>query len=108
MYLRLDDGFAEHPKIVGLSDPAFRFHVSGLLYCSRNLTDGIVPANVLPMIRRVYRRPLGELQDRLLWTALDGGKWWEIHDYLDWNWSREQVATRREINRRNARERWQQ
>ncbi len=43
-WLKIDDGFAEHRKIVGLNDRAFRLHVVALVYCARNLTDGHLTA----------------------------------------------------------------
>ena len=46
-WLRLDDTFAQHPKIIGLTDPAFRLHIAGMTYAARHLTDGIIPAAAL-------------------------------------------------------------
>lgn len=44
-WLRLDDGFAQHPKVADLSDREFRAWVKLLLYCARYRTGGdITPA----------------------------------------------------------------
>lgn len=39
-WLRLDDGFASHPKVAVLSDREFRTWVRVLLYCARYRTEG--------------------------------------------------------------------
>jgi hypothetical protein len=39
-YVKLHDGFDEHPKVAGLSDKEFRTYIEALCYCARNLTDG--------------------------------------------------------------------
>jgi len=93
-WVRLDDQFGEHPKIVGLSDRAFRAHVTGLLYCGRYLTDGRLPRGVLPPARA-----LAELVAAGLWTANGTGEY-SIHDYLEYQPTREQVE--REIAQKRA------
>jgi hypothetical protein len=46
-WLKLDDGFADHPKLVQMS-PADRWAwLEVLLYCSRHRTDGVVNLAVL-------------------------------------------------------------
>jgi hypothetical protein len=40
-WVRLDDSFPEHPKVIALTDAAFRAHVRGLCYAGRFLTDGL-------------------------------------------------------------------
>jgi len=43
LFIKLHNGFPEHPKAVGLTDRAFRNLIELWCYCSRNLTDGLVP-----------------------------------------------------------------
>ena len=45
-YITLHDGMPEHPKVEALSDAAFRVLVDLWCWCSRNRTDGRVPAAV--------------------------------------------------------------
>ena len=52
----LDDKMPEHPKNVGLSDGAFRLHVSGICYCNRHLTDGIISADMVAQLMPRYRK----------------------------------------------------
>lgn len=42
-YIRVHDGMDDHPKVVGLSDAAFRLLMRSWSYCSRQLTDGQLP-----------------------------------------------------------------
>lgn len=93
-YLNLDDGFADHPKVDALSDGAFRLHVAGLNYCARKLTDGVVEKNRVHRLMPVYKPSyLKELIDAEMWRRHPEG--YELHDYLDWNKSREWWEKRR-------------
>ena len=42
-WIKLDDGFPNNPKIVGLSDHSFRLYIAGLCYSGKYLTDGFIP-----------------------------------------------------------------
>lgn len=42
LFIKLHNGFPEHPKTGGLSDRAFRCLIEAWCYCSRNLTDGVI------------------------------------------------------------------
>ena len=87
-WLRLDDGFGDHPKIVGLSDRAFRAHVLGLVYCARQATDGFVPKAAAPRGNATR-----ELERAGLWSTTRGG--WMIHDFLEYNPSRAESDSNR-------------
>ena len=107
-WLRLDDTFPEHPKVVGLSDAAFRLHVSALCYAHRNLTDGHVPDGwALPRLVRA----VPSLEAAHLWVPDPEGDGWIIHGYTDWQRSRAEVEDlrkrRTEAGRKGARARWQ-
>lgn len=100
-WVQIDDQFPEHRKIAGLSDAAFRLHFSGIAYCSRQLTDGLIETDAVPTLVRKYKpAALAELVERGLWKpiGMPGQKpaVYEIHDYLQWNPSREQVMARRQ------------
>jgi hypothetical protein len=95
-WVKLDDGFPESPKVIGLSDKAFRVHVRALCYCSQHLTDGWVPsAKALEW----GAKSVAELIDARLWLPHVTG--YAIHDFLDYNPSSESVKN----ERRKARER---
>lgn len=42
-WIRLDDHFDQHPKIVSVGPVGMAMWVAGLAYCNRNLTDGFIP-----------------------------------------------------------------
>jgi hypothetical protein len=112
-FLNLDDNFADHPKVDGVSDGAFRLHVAGMLYAAKQMTDGYIPATRVPRLTRTFKpRYLAELMESGLWKPADRGH--VIHDYLDWNRSREQIETdrervrkvRSEAGKKGAKARW--
>jgi hypothetical protein len=94
-WLRLDDGFPDHPKVGGLSDKAFRLHVSALCYSARHLTDGFIPADRPPLlVHRLKPAVIDELVRRGAWEpAVDG---WRLHDFLDFNPSAAKVKEDRQ------------
>lgn len=95
-WLRLDDKMSRHAKIVGLTDPAFRLHIHALLYCAEQATDGRVLSAAAPTLSAHRNKPalIKELVDAGLWETLVGG--WEIHDFLDWNPSKEETEKKRD------------
>lgn len=90
-WVRIHDAAMTHPKIVGLSDKAFRLWVWGLSYAQQHLTDGHITAEAIPP--RISRA-VPDLLEKRLWTAQ--GSNFAIHDYLAWNDSRETVLEKRE------------
>jgi hypothetical protein len=92
----LQKGFVRHPKITALSDGAFRLWVAGWDYCQQQLTDGLILKSSLAALGvRVTPKLLAELTQILpgyehaLWE--DTGHAYAVHDWLDWNDSREVV-----------------
>lgn len=94
-WVKIDDNFPDHPRVVGLSDSAFRTHIAGLCYSARYLTDGSIPSSALRSIGP--RKAATELEKAGLWQRSDHG--WLIRDYLDYNPSRESVEGKREAAR---------
>lgn len=99
-WLKLDDSFPDHPKIVGLPDRAFRLYVRGLCYSAHYLTDGWLPEDVVASwivtrrgASRVGSVALKCLEERTLWHRRPHG--WRIHAYLKWNPSSTEVAARK-------------
>lgn len=100
-YLNTDDGFPDHPKIDALSDGAFRLHVAGMHYCAKTLSDGLIPENKVSRLKPEYRATqLKELLTGGIWHVGGTGCGTEhcpvgsvgvyvVHDYLQWNKSRE-------------------
>ena len=102
-WANLDDGFADHPKVIDLPDAAFRLHVCAMCWCSRRLTDGLVRSRELRILGAMLEgcpddRRLHELAQNLvdarLWDPCEEG--WRLHDWLKHNESAKKVAERRE------------
>lgn len=104
-WVRLDDRFPSHRKVALLSDRAFRLHVSAICWCAENLTDGHIADRELPLVARLrnVKATAKQLEDAGLWDRGDAG--WFIHDYLDYNPSRDQVLAERKKNAERQ-ERW--
>lgn len=102
--------FPEHPKVTELHDRAFRFHVTALAYCARNLTDGHVSARGVKVVAAIVdtqpKRWTAELVAARLWRHDPAGDGFWIHNYLEYNPSQEEVKERSERGRRNANSRW--
>jgi hypothetical protein len=94
-WLKLDDKFVRHPKVQGLSDSAFRLHMAAMGHCAEYATDGRVKSHVVATLTaHPDKAPLvKEMVDAGLWEEMVGG--WEIHDFLQYNPSAEQIKTRR-------------
>jgi hypothetical protein len=80
-WLRIAYGFAEHRKILGLSDAAFRAHVAVMGWAGRNGTDGHVPRAAAAL----YAKPpvCRALVDAGVWDALPDGSY-SIHDWSEY------------------------
>jgi hypothetical protein len=97
-WVKLDDRFPSHRKIALLSDRAFRLHISAICWCAENLTDGRITDRELTLVAHVrgLKATAKQLEDAGVWDRADDG--WVIHDYLDYNPSREQVQAERKKN----------
>ena len=100
---RLHDRAAGDAKLLALSDAAFRMWACGLIYCQNNLTDGFIPEHAIETFG-VRAKDKGKVADELckpqvvgraaLWARTEGG--FAVHDYLDWNDSRDTILQARE------------
>ena len=114
-WVRFDDQYPIHRKVDGLTDAAFRLHTSAIFWCARNLTDGFVPEEDLDGVTARVRTPsrfAAECVRRGVWHdarhrcpsqkcpgPVDGDGWM-IHDYWEYQPSKEQVIREREANAR--------
>lgn len=90
-WVRLDDGFPDHPKVVNLSVSARWGFVAGLCYCASYLTDGFIPER---KAREFAARGVTDLVTAGLWEQVPNG--YQVHDYLDYNPSRNDVTEHRQ------------
>lgn len=94
-WIKIDDQFADHPKVLQAGPLASWLYVCGLTYSGRYLTDGWVPTAQV--------RKLADVDDALglaarlvavgLWEPVDGG--YQIHDYHDYNPTADKVKADR-------------
>lgn len=95
-WARIHDSALNSPKLVKLfkaSDP-LHLWVWGLTYCQLHLTDGAIPIEAIP---HGGVKAAEALIERRLWEASEGG--YQIHDYLDWNESKEVISKKRASSR---------
>lgn len=81
MFIRLDDGFADHPKILALSDAAFRLHVAAICRCNQNDTVSVENAEARLLAgylsdREAAQDAISELVRAGLWGKTDEG--WDL------------------------------
>jgi hypothetical protein len=118
-WVRFDDQFTIHRKVDGLSDAAFRLHASAIFWSARNLTDGFVSQEDLGGVTARVRTPeriAAECVRREVWhdARLDcpsercpgpvDDDGWIIHDYWQYQPTKEQVIRDRKDNARRQAE----
>lgn len=99
-WLRVDDTFVEHPKVIDLSDRSFRLHVAGMCFCARNLTDGVLvkrSVSVVCALSSATRKHVAELVEAGLWVKAGDG--FEVKDFLIYNPTGEKVKADRDAAR---------
>ena len=94
-WVRIDDGFPNHPKIIGLSDGAFRLYITALCYSNAYLTDGIIPIKTVK-----------KLSNSRHISALVAANLWEISEdeitilgYDEYQFTKERVESERKSAR---------
>lgn len=104
--IRLDNTMPENPKIVGLSDAAFRLYIEALCWCSRQEEDGIIPEAAIKRLGKA--RSITELVTAGL--LIDAGSEYMVHDYLRHQRSRAEITafrqSRAERGELGAHKRW--
>jgi hypothetical protein len=99
-WARFDERYPGNRKIRRLSDAAFRLDVSAICWSNEHLTNGKIPDDDLDAIGDVKRAKsaANELVRKGRWEQLDDG--YQIHDFLEYNPSREKVLAQREAKRK--------
>jgi hypothetical protein len=92
-WVRLSDDFYDHPKFVDAGPLALALWITGMGYCNRNLTDGLIPKSVAARLVDfdgimldgggndlcgvVYDDHDGQVASHALWQLLLHGLWHE-------------------------------
>ncbi len=108
----------EHPKIIGLSDAAFRAVFEGTFYSRRMLSDGFLDERVV--LRRWGAEVAAELSsndpERPSWVRVESPRpGWQIHDFEKHHPLRAEIEAKRadlsvkrsQAGRKGAAKRWQ-
>src|SRR3990167_4950173 len=103
-WVRIDDGFADHPKIISAGPIAALIQIRSLCYTARHLTDGFIPRSAVPLLTSglehigidyggTHELAIGEQANEIDWPRImilsglweENGSGFKIHDYLDYN-----------------------
>lgn len=116
-WVRLDEEFARHPKVLSAGPLGMAMHVAALCYCNQYLTDGFVPRAVPAGLLDLHGIDIAlggneyvqagceaswdmvveGLVNAGLWIPVERG--WTIHDYHEFQPSKEEVL---ELRRQRA------
>lgn len=120
-WVRIDEEFADHPKVMAAGPLGMAMQVAALCYANRYLTDGFIPhaaasklLNLDGLGMRIWSGEIsggGEnaswqliIEDLVaagMWVETEGG--WRIHDYEDYQPSRADVEADRDAARERMR-----
>lgn len=96
-WVKLDDGFTRHPRMVAAGLHGRALFVAGLCYCGTHLTDGMIPkAAVVMLVAEAGCNKRAEAKLVEVGSWIDRGDAYEVHDFLVYNPTREKVLRKRE------------
>jgi len=102
-WVRFDDQASIHRKVAPLDDATYRLWHEAIEWSSRNLTDGLIPADEFREVSKRATQPRAtRLVERRLWHVAGaecdspkcptgGPTGWVIHDYFEYQPSRVKV-----------------
>lgn len=93
-WFKVDDKSAFHEKVLRAGDAAWGLLCRAGAWSSGQGTDGRIPAHVAKLLCSAKARWSSLVEAGLVHATDDGG--FEIHDFLQWNPSADQVAAKRE------------
>jgi len=93
-WFKVDDSFHSHPKVLAASPAALGLWVVAGSWCGANLTEGHIPAHVLPRLMPKAERLARELVRVGLWKQTETG--FVFHDWTDFNPTREEAVAAKE------------
>lgn len=99
LYARFDLNMPEHPKVMLLSDAAFRALIESTMYSRRQLTDGFIDARIA--IAKWGDAIANELSSndpiKPSWAKVDGG--YQLHDFAEHQITTADIQAKREAGR---------
>jgi hypothetical protein len=103
-WIRLSDDYLGDEKISALSHGGFRLWHEGLAHCRRHQTDGLIPFSIMRQLPTFSKSREKELATPLreglapLWDLIPK-MGYKVHNYLEWNPSKECEQERRAESR---------
>lgn len=97
-WVRLDVDYFTNPRVLTAGNAGRDLHLAAICWAGAHETDGVIPAQAVPLITSTANVPRTALQSALgagLLVVVDGSTL-AVRDYLDRNPSREQVTAQRE------------
>jgi hypothetical protein len=107
-WIRLSDDYNDHPKFDNLSDGAFRLWHQAMGYCRKYQTDGLIASATVKKFKAYRVKRMTELttpppqEANALWVPVEGFGI-KVHDYLQWNPSKDEENERRSTSRERMR-----
>lgn len=94
-WVRIEDGVTEHRKHLKAGPAAAWLWVCGIAYCQRQLSDGFIPIEAVPLlgVPQGFSRLVERLVEVGLFDRVDGG--YAVHDYHDFNDTRQEALARK-------------
>ena len=96
-WVKLDDNFPDHRKVLEAGPAGVCLWVCGLAYCNRQKRrDGIIPTAKVPALYPMLRpeKAAAQLVAVGLWELVEGG--YRVHDYHDYQPTQEEAERIRE------------
>jgi N6-adenosine-specific RNA methylase IME4 len=78
---RLPERWLNDRRILRLPDDAFRLHITGLVWCVANRSEGVIFDDDLELLPRVRPAAAAHLAQAGLWTREEDGGYWLIGDF---------------------------
>ena len=104
--MKLDDAFATHPKVLGLSNEAFRLHIEAMCYAAQHRTDGVIPDAWIAAHTAAHLSGTdAELVAAGVWEQNGSGT--VIHDFTEYNPSTARRTASAHAATNAARMRWE-
>lgn len=113
-WVKLDDGFSRHPKVVPAGPLGMAMQVAALCYCNQYLTDGFIPYAAMPTIMP-FHGIFDEQGNEISWEKIASdlvelGVWYkekngyQIHDYGDFQPLKKEIDKERKAAQKRMQE----
>jgi hypothetical protein len=90
-WVRVDTRFISHPKVLDIGPLGEALWLRGLCYAGSQMTDGFIPASFIKRMGDMKGAAVAQrLVDAGLWVEAENG--YHIHDYLEWQRSRDEAT----------------